>query len=135
MLAGAGKGAGVGLGVGVGDGVGVGAGVGAGAGAGPGVGVGVGGAGLAETVVVTLADPLAGFVKLIAWPFASSACSVALFVTVATRFSVIPRATVLPAAMLPKLHVMDAPVVQLPWLGIADATDALLAAKAFVTIT
>lgn len=150
MLAGAGKGAGVGVGVGLGVGTGVGAGVGlepgpgagvgVGVGFGPGAGVGVGvgfggGGGVTVTFVVTLAVPLAGFVKVIAWPFASSACNVALFVTVATRFSVIPRATVLPAGTLPKLHVMAAAVVQVPWLGIADATDALLAAKASVTIT
>src|SRR5215831_12832984 len=121
MLAGAGKGAGVGVGVGFGPGAGV------------GLGVEFGG-GVAVTFVVTLAVPLAGFVKVIAWPFASSACNVALFVTVATRFSVIPRATVPPAGTLPKLHVMAAVVVQVPWLGIADATDALLAAKASVTI-
>ena len=35
------------------------------------------------TVVVTLAVPLAGFAKIIAWPVASSACRLALLVTVA----------------------------------------------------
>jgi hypothetical protein len=59
-----------------------------------------------------------------------------LFVTLATRFSVIPTATVLPAGTLPRLQVTAAAnVVQVPWLGVADATDALLAAKASVTIT
>lgn len=156
MLAGAGtgvgvgfgKGAGVGLGVGVGTGVGVGlglgfgagtgVGVGFGAGAGVGLGVGVGfggGGGGSETVVVTLAIPFAEFAKIIAWPLASCACRLALFVTVANRVSVIPTATVLPAGTLPRLHVTAAAaVVQVPWLGVADATDALLAAKASVTI-
>lgn len=147
MLAGAGagvgvgfgKGAGVGLGVGVGTGVGVGLGLGFGAGAGVGLGVGVGvgfGGGGAVTVVVTLEIPLAGFANVIAWPFASSACRLALLVTVANRVSVIPTATVLPAGTLPRLHVtVAAAVVQVPWLGVAEATDALLAAKASVTIT
>jgi hypothetical protein len=120
----------------LGVGVGTGGGVGVGVGAGVGVGVGVGGAGAADTVVVTLADPLAGFVKVMAWLFASSACNVALFVTVASRFSVIPTATVLPAGTLPRLQVTACVVVvHVPWLGVADATDALLAAKASVTIT
>jgi hypothetical protein len=80
--------------------------------------------------------PLAGFAKVIAWPFASSACRLARLVTVAERVSVIPTATVLPAGTLPRLQVTAvAAVVHVPWLGIADATDALLAAKASVTIT
>ena len=146
MLAGAGKGTGVGVGVGIGvglgtaggvdDGVGVGTGAGVGVGTGPGVGVGVGGTGAAETVVVTLADPFAGFVKVMVWPFESSACNVALFVTVAKRFSVIPTATVLPAGTLPRLQVTACVVVlHVPWLGIADATEALLAAKTSVITT
>jgi len=153
MLAGAGKGAGVGVGVGLGvgvetgGGVGVGVAAGGGVGTGPGVGdgvgvgigtgvgVGVGGAGTAETVVVTLADPFAGFANVIAWPAASKACRLTRLVTVDKRVSVIPTATVLPAGTLPRLHLTAVPdVVQLPWLGIADATDALLAAKASVTI-
>ncbi len=133
-LAGTGKGVGAELGVGAGLGVGVGTGGGVGVGAG--VGVGVGGAGGVDTVVVTLADPLAEFAKVMAWPFASSACNVALLVTIAKRFSVTPTATVLPAGTLPRLHVTAAAVVvHVPWLGIADAVDAPLAAKASVTIT
>jgi hypothetical protein len=88
------------------------------------------------TVVVTLADPFDGFAKVIAWPVASSACKLALLVIVANKVSVIPTATVLPAGTLPRLHVTAAAaVVHVPWLGVADATDALLAANAFVTIT
>jgi hypothetical protein len=136
---GVGTGVGVGLGLGLGVGVGLGAGVGVGFGAGVGLGVGVGfggGGGGVVTVVVTLAVPLAGLAKTIAWPVASSACRLALLVTVANRVSVIPTATVLPAGTLPRLHVTAAAaVVHVPWLGVADATDALLAAKASVTIT
>ena len=135
--AGTGVGVGVGLELGLGAGVGVGVGFGAGVGAGLGVGVGFGGGGGgAVTVVFALAIPLAGFAKVIAWPFASSACRLARLVTVAETVSVIPTATVLPAGTLPRLHVTPAAaVVHVPWLGIADATDALLAAKASVTIT
>jgi hypothetical protein len=98
--------------------------------------VGFGGGGGAAIVVVTLAVPFAGFAKVMALPVASSACKVALLVTVAKRFSVIPIATVLPAGTLPRLHVTAAAVaVHVPWLGIADTTDALLAAKASVTST
>jgi hypothetical protein len=99
-----------------GAGTGVGLGLGTGAGVGLGVGVGVGGGG-ADTVVVTLAMPLAGFAKVIAWPFASSACRLARLVTVAERVSVIPTATVLPAGTLPRLQVTAvAAVVHVPWL-------------------
>jgi hypothetical protein len=87
-------------------------------------------------VVVTLAVPFAGFANVIAWPVPSSACRLARLVTVAKIVSVIPTATVLPAGTFPRLHVTAAAaVVQVPWLGVADATDALLAAKASVTIT
>jgi hypothetical protein len=49
---------------------------------------------------------------------------------------VIPTATVVPAGTLPRLHVTAAAaVVHVPWLGVAEATDALLAANASVTIT
>lgn len=140
MLTGGGTGVGLGTGVGVGVGLGVGAGVGVGfgvgAGVGLGVGVGFGGGGGAATIVVTLAIPPAGFAKVIAWPVASSACRLALLVSVVNRVSVIPTATVPPAGTLPRLHVTAcAVVVHVPWLGVADATDALLAAKASVTIT
>lgn len=140
MLAGAGAGVGlgvgVGLGLGFGTGTGVGVGFGAGAGVGLGVGVGFGGGGGSATFVVTLAIPLAGFAKVIAWPVASCACRLDLFVTVAKTVSVIPTATVVPAGTLPRLHVTAAAaVVHVPWLGLAEATDALLAAKASVTIT
>jgi hypothetical protein len=85
--------------------------------------------------VITLAVPLAGLASVIAWPTASSACKLARLVTVANTVSVIPTATVLPAGTLPRLHMMDTAVVHVPWLGVADATDALLTAKASVTIT
>jgi hypothetical protein len=125
---GVGLGLGVGIGVGVGDGVGTGIGVGLGFGFGPGVGFGVGagvglgvgvgfggGGGAAVTVVVTLAIPFAGFVKVIALPVESSACRLALFVTVANKVSVIPMATVLPAGTLPRLQVTAAAgVVHVP---------------------
>jgi len=132
---GTGVGVGLGLGLGPGDGAGVGVGFGAGAGVGLGVGVGFGGGGGAATFVVTLAIPLAGFANVIAWPVVSCACRLALFVTAAKTVSVIPTATVLPAGTLPRLHVTAAAaVVHVPWLGVADATEALLAAKVSVTI-
>lgn len=110
-----GVGTGVGVGLGLGTGAGVGVGFGAGAGVGLGVGVGFGGGGSAVTVVVTLALPFAGFVNVIAWPVASSACRLARLVTVAKIVSVIPTATVLPAGTLPRLHVTEAAaVVQVP---------------------
>jgi hypothetical protein len=94
-----------------------------------------GGGGVAATFVVTLAIPLAGFANVIAWPDAFCACRLALLVTVANRVSVIPTATVLPAGTLPRLHVTAAAaVVHVPWLGVAEATEALFAAKASVTI-
>lgn len=111
-----------------------GVGVGVGVGIGVGVGVGVGGGG-AETVVVTLAVPLAGFASAIACPFPSRAWTLAVFTTVAVRFCVIPIAAVLPDARLPRLQVTAVAVAQLPWLGIAEITDALFNVNASVMIT
>jgi len=98
---------------------------GAGVGLGLGVGVGDGGGGGADTFVVKLMLPDPGTTSVIGLPLASSAWTVAEFTTVALRVSVIPTATVLPGATLPREHVMVVPAVHVPWLGVAERTVAV----------
>jgi hypothetical protein len=56
-------------------------------------------------------------------------------VTVALTVSVIPTATVLPAATLPSVQVTGAVAVHDPWLGTAESSVAAVPENPSVTIT
>lgn len=101
-----------------------------------GVGVGEGeGAGGARIFVVTLALPEPGTATVKELPAASSTCIDELLVTVALTVSVIPTATVAPAATLPSVQVTGAVVLHEPWLGMAEFSVAAAKEKSSVTIT